>query len=104
MLAREAEREDGNLERRRGQPPAAPAPPPSADALGGAVRRLRRGQGASIEAIALSVGLHPTSVHKIERAERRSTWTTLCDLAAALGVSVSALVETAEREAASVKG
>jgi transcriptional regulator with XRE-family HTH domain len=70
--------------------------PPDSGALGSSVRRLRRARGASIEQLALSVGLHPTSVQKIERAERQPTWPTLCDLAAALGVRVSVLIAEAE--------
>jgi ribosome-binding protein aMBF1 (putative translation factor) len=71
---------------------------PTGAALGRAVRRLRQAKRASIERLAFSVGLHPTSVYKIEHAERQPRWPTLCDLAAALGLSVSALIEEAESE------
>lgn len=70
---------------------------PSGAALGSAVRRLRQTRGASIEELAFAVGLHPTSVYKIERAQRQPIWPTVCHLARALGVSVSRLVEEAER-------
>ncbi len=81
--------------RARDTPPVGP----SSAALGRAVRRLRQAKRASIELLAFSAGLHPTSVQKIERAERKPTWDTLCRLAAALELSVSALVEEAESEA-----
>jgi transcriptional regulator with XRE-family HTH domain len=73
--------------------------PPSGAALGSAVRRLRTAKRASIETLAFDAGLHPTSVQKIERAERHPTWATLCRLAAALGLTVSALAAAAESEA-----
>ncbi|HLM87140.1 MAG TPA: helix-turn-helix transcriptional regulator [Solirubrobacteraceae bacterium] len=104
MLARDAER---NAERNASSEPACerepstrPRCPPNATAFGGAVRRLRRARAESIETLAFTVGLHPTSVSKIERAGCRPRWSTVCDLAAALGLEVSALIEEAETQAA----
>jgi transcriptional regulator with XRE-family HTH domain len=96
-LARDAELGTVSVAHQASRGGAVPNPP-SAAALGGAVRRLRRAKRTSIEALALRVGLHPTSVDKIERAQRQPIWPTLCELAAALELEVSALVEAAERE------
>jgi transcriptional regulator with XRE-family HTH domain len=93
-LARDAEHDDTDSAQHA---EANVLAPPSGVALGHAVRRLRQAKGASIESLALSVGLHPTSVAKVEHAQRQPTWATLCDLAAALGLTVSALIEEAER-------
>ncbi|MHB8241726.1 MAG: helix-turn-helix domain-containing protein [Solirubrobacteraceae bacterium] len=89
-LARDAERESTH------RVEAIILAPPSADALGHAVRRLRQTKGATIETLALSVGLHPTSLAKIEHAQRQPTWATLCDLAAALSLTTSTLIKEAE--------
>lgn len=72
--------------------------PNNAD-LGQAIRRLRWDRDLSIEALAHAAGMHPTFLGRIERGGASQTWGKLCGLAAALGVSMSALVQTAEDEA-----
>ncbi len=72
--------------------------PTNAD-LGQAIRRLRRERRLSIEALALDAGIHPTYISGIERGVRNPTWAKITSLAQALHVPVSAIVQTAEREA-----
>ncbi len=42
--------------------------------------------------------MHPTYLSSIERGLRNPTWTKLCDLAEALGITISALARVAEAE------
>lgn len=81
-----------------GQRPAGTASPLPNAALGRAIRRLRRERRLSIEALALEAGLHPTYLSGIERGVRNPTWSKLCALAGALGVTVSVIAGEAERE------
>lgn len=67
--------------------------------LGQAVRRLRQAHDLKIEDLAASAGMHPTYLSGIERGLRNPTWSKLCGLADALGVSVSMLAGEAEEEA-----
>ena len=72
--------------------------PENAD-LGRAIRRLRRDQKRTIEALALDADMHPTYLSGIERGRRNPTWSKITSLARTLGVSMSAIVNTAEQEA-----
>jgi transcriptional regulator with XRE-family HTH domain len=72
--------------------------PTNAD-LGAAIRRLRHERRQTIEALAFEADMHPTYLSGIERGVRNPTWDKLCGLARALGVSMIALVQTAEQEA-----
>lgn len=72
--------------------------PSNAD-LGRAIRRLRWDRDLSIEALAHTADMHPTYLGRIERGGASPTWGKLCSLAAALGVSMSEIVNTAEQEA-----
>jgi transcriptional regulator with XRE-family HTH domain len=72
--------------------------PTNAD-LGRAIRRLRRDQKRTIEALALDADMHPTYLSGIERGRRNPTWDKITSLARTLGVSMSEIVNTAEREA-----
>jgi transcriptional regulator with XRE-family HTH domain len=72
---------------------------PTNEDLGRAVRRLRRARKLSIEVLALDAEMHPTYLSGIERGRRNPTWKKITSLARTLGVSVSALVQTAEDEA-----
>jgi transcriptional regulator with XRE-family HTH domain len=74
-----------------------PPSPPSRAALGGAVRRLRKERGLSIEALAGDAGMHPTYLSGIERGRYNPSWDKLGTLAAALDVPLSAIVREAER-------
>lgn len=67
--------------------------------LGRVLRRLRRARDLSIEDLALRADLHPTYVSSIERGERNPSCGKLSDLALALGVPLSALMQDAELEA-----
>jgi transcriptional regulator with XRE-family HTH domain len=72
--------------------------PSNAD-LGQAVRRLRWDRDLTIEALAFAAGMHPTYLSGIERGRRNPTWAKITSLTRALGVSIPALMETAEQEA-----
>jgi transcriptional regulator with XRE-family HTH domain len=72
--------------------------PTNAD-LGQAIRRLRWDRDLSIEALAHAADMHPTFLGRIERGGASPTWGKIMSLARALGVSVSALAQTAEGEA-----
>jgi transcriptional regulator with XRE-family HTH domain len=67
--------------------------------LGQAVRRLRRAHRLTIEDLAPAAKMHPSYLSGIERGIRNPTWSKLCGLADALGVSVSTLAGEAEEEA-----
>ncbi|HWY17998.1 MAG TPA: helix-turn-helix transcriptional regulator [Solirubrobacteraceae bacterium] len=71
--------------------------PSNAD-LGQAVRRLRWDRDLTIEALAFAAEMHPTYLSGIERGLRNPTWAKITSLAGALGVSLPALLETAEQE------
>jgi len=67
--------------------------------LGATLRRLRRAQRLTIEALAHRADLHPTYLSGIERGIRNPTWGKLSDLALTLGVPLSRIVLDAERAA-----
>lgn len=69
------------------------------DELGRVLRRLRRARHLSIEDLAQRADLHPTYISSIERGERNPSCGKLSDLALALGVPLSALIQDAEQEA-----
>lgn len=69
------------------------------DELGRVLRRLRRARRLSIEDLAQRADLHPTYISSIERGERNPSCGKLSDLALALGVPLSALIQDAEQEA-----
>lgn len=72
--------------------------PKNAD-LGRAIRRLRWERKLTIETLAFAAKMHPTYLSGIERGRRNPTWAKITSLTGALGVSVPALMETAEQEA-----
>lgn len=67
--------------------------------LGAALRRLRRDRQRTIEDVALAAEIHPTYLSGIERGVRNPSWSKLCALSTALGVSVAAVAKSAEAEA-----
>jgi len=71
---------------------------PTPEDLGQAVRRLRRARHRSIENLAFAAGMHPTYLSGIERGIRNPSWTKLCDLAEALAMPLSRIVQAAEEE------
>ncbi len=71
-------------------------PPPTSAQLGQAIRRLRQDRELSMEGLAGAAGWHPTYLSAVERGRRNPTWTKLCGMAEALGITVAALVWSAE--------
>ena len=67
-------------------------------AFGGAVRRLRRERGWSQEEFADRVGVHRTYMGAIERGEQNLSLVNVGRVAAALQMSLSALMAEAERD------
>jgi transcriptional regulator with XRE-family HTH domain len=57
------------------------------------LRKLRRAQGLSQEALAEIAGLHRTFVGSVERAERNISIDNIARLATALSVSIQTLLE-----------
>ena len=66
--------------------------------LGKVVRRLRRDRGYSQEDFADHVGVHRTTMGRIERGDFNVTIETLQRLAKGLGLAASALLSMAEAE------
>lgn len=62
------------------------------------LQSLRQERGWSLEELAERAGLHRTSVGLIVRGERGITLATAAALCRALGVSLSSVVDAAERE------
>ncbi len=71
--------------------------PTNAD-LGRAIRRLRHVRHVTIEDLAHTANMHPTYLSGIERGIRNPTWDKLASLAAALDITVAAIVQYAEAE------
>jgi transcriptional regulator with XRE-family HTH domain len=71
--------------------------PSNAD-LGRAIRRLRWDRDLSIEALAHAADMHPTYVGRIERGGASPTWGKITNLARALGVPLTVLLQAAEHE------
>ena len=67
------------------------------EALGLAVRELRRQRGMSQEELAQASGLHPTYISGIERGLRNPTWRSIGRVCKALDVKLSELAARAER-------
>jgi transcriptional regulator with XRE-family HTH domain len=80
------------MDRVSGVPPKAPA----TEALGLAVRELRKRRGLSQEELAHASGLHPTYISGIERGLRNPTWRSIGRVCEALQVKVSELAALAE--------
>jgi transcriptional regulator with XRE-family HTH domain len=66
------------------------------EALGLAVRELRRSKGLSQEELARASGLHPTYISGIERGLRNPTWRSIGRVCDALEVKISELAALAE--------
>lgn len=62
------------------------------------IRKYREGKGLSQEALADEAGLHRTYISLIERGHRNVSVDALSQIAEALGVYASRIVEEAERE------
>jgi len=68
---------------------------PAHEALGSAIRSLRRERGLSQEALGFESGLDRTYVGGVERGERNPTLASLVTLANALDTSVESLMKKA---------
>ena len=66
-------------------------------ALGAQIRALREGKGLSQERLADLAGLHRNFIGLIERGQRNPTYLTLLAISSKLGLSLSALLQAAER-------
>jgi transcriptional regulator with XRE-family HTH domain len=66
-------------------------------ALGAQIRSLREAKGLSQERLADLAGLHRNFIGLIERGQRNPTFLTLIAISSKLGMSLSALVEGAEK-------
>jgi transcriptional regulator with XRE-family HTH domain len=69
---------------------------PTTEALGAAVRDLRKRGDLSQEDLAHKSGLHPTYISGIERGLRNPSWRSIGRLCDALGVQISELARLAE--------
>ena len=58
---------------------------------------LREGRGLSQEKVAHEAGLTVSAYARIERAEANPTWTTVSEIAKALGVSLAEIGDAVER-------
>lgn len=66
-------------------------------ALGSAVRELRRKSGATQETVAREAGITIATLSQIERGEGNPTWDTVTGIAAALGISMTQLAAAADQ-------
>jgi transcriptional regulator with XRE-family HTH domain len=66
-------------------------------ALGAQIRALREAKGLSQERLADLAGLHRNFIGLIERGQRNPTFLTLIAVSSKLGLTLSALIESAER-------
>jgi putative transcriptional regulator len=73
-------------------------PQPTAAQLGAAIRRLRKANGLSIEALAAKADVHWTSVSEIENRKRNPGWETVVKLAAALEIDMGDLTRLAAKQ------
>jgi transcriptional regulator with XRE-family HTH domain len=69
---------------------------PTNDALGAAVRRLRRERGLRQKELSTASSLNTSYLSDIERGRRNPTWATLGRICDALEVRVSELARVAE--------
>ena len=62
------------------------------------LRALRERDGRSQEALAHDAGLAVTSLARIERGQANPTWTTVCAIADALGITLVQLARSVEKQ------
>ena len=70
---------------------------PSHKALGCAIAQAREGAGLTQAALAKKAGLHVSYLSGVENGSRNPTWTVLSQIAQALRLRLSELVELAEQ-------
>jgi transcriptional regulator with XRE-family HTH domain len=68
------------------------------DAVGRAIRQLRKARGLSQEELAYRAGVHRTYVGGVERGERNVTVDSLHKFATGLGVQASEILKVADAE------
>lgn len=73
-----------------------PARSTAHDALGQAIRSLRKEKGLSQEGLGLESGLDRTYIGGVERGERNPSFESLLRIASALGTPLSAVIVRAE--------
>ncbi len=66
-------------------------------ALGKAIRELRQKRSLTQEALASEARLTGRTLSAIETGNANPTWATVCDIAAALGVSIGDLAKLSEK-------
>jgi len=66
-------------------------------ALGNAIRDLREKKRLGQQAVADKAAVSVQTLSHIEAGNANPTWATVCDIAAALGVSVSGLAKLSEK-------
>lgn len=71
--------------------------------FGEAVRKLRTAKGISQEGLADEAGIHRTYVGDVERGTRNIALINISRIAAALGISMSRLMQEAEKQALKTK-
>lgn len=65
--------------------------------LGKALRQIREREGMTQEDLAFEAGMHSTWISAVEREVRDPRWSTVCQMAAGLGIAPMELVALAER-------
>jgi transcriptional regulator with XRE-family HTH domain len=75
---------------------------PSSEALGRAIRQ-RRGDRLNQRQLADRAGIHRTYLTRIEAGQENPSWRVLCDIADALGITISELAADAESVASRKK-
>jgi transcriptional regulator with XRE-family HTH domain len=70
---------------------------PSSLALSKAVRQIRLREGMTQEDLAGKAGVHLTWISRLESGRRDPRWSSLCRIAAGLGIPVFEIVALAER-------
>lgn len=74
-----------------------PPQSPADRRLAAVLRRAREDQGRSQEALAHDAGLTVNALSRIERAQANPAWTTVLQIATALGLSLSELARRVEQ-------
>ncbi len=67
-------------------------------ALAGALRALREARGDTQEDIAYRAGVTVGSLARIERGDSNPSWSTVCNIADALGLTLVELARAVERQ------
>lgn len=74
-------------------------PEPTPAQLGTAIRRARKADGLSIEALGAKSHVHWTSISEIENGKRNPSWEVVVKLATGLEIGVADLAQLAAEQA-----